>query len=1020
MNIPGRLYPIFSAMIRGIGILLMISAFTALSSLSLGAQAEIREEWMDFNTCGYGDADPVAKPGRMFPYFRFDEYALKGKVRKWKVVRLENPYIRVLITPQIGGKVWGAVEKSTGLPFIYCNDAVKFRDIAMRGPWTSGGVEFNFGVIGHTPAASERVEYITRTAADGAAECVIGGLDLASRTEWRVLIRLPKDAAYFETSCSWYNPTPLHQSGYHWTNAGAAARDDLVFYYPGTHYIGHDGSLHSWPADEQGRRLDAYAANNFGSYKSYHVLGQYTDHFGGYWSKLDFGFGHWSPYGQKPGKKLWIWGLSRQGMIWEDLLTDKSGQYIEFQSGRMFNQAVEESSRTPFKNAFLSPMTWDQWKEVWFPCKGIGGMVKATPQAVLNVIREKGGFQVALCALEPLQDELLINWNSPGDADKAEKTERVPLALKPMEICRFNAPDPGGDARIDVLLKSRRLEWSSRESETHRLFRPLQASPDYNWSNPEGLFMAGEELFRQREYYQARRSYESCIQANPHHLMALTRLAELYYRDSRLNDALEFARRALAVDAGAPAANFIGGLILRDKKEYFQALDAFGWALRSLEFRSPSALHIAEIYFLLRHRENAREYAAMALDYNRFNLDAHQLLALIFRQAGDKDNAWKKRREILDIDPLNFFARYEELLEQAEQMKQSKQVTDWPPRLIVPDIEFPHETFLETALRYLRLGCAEEARLLLQNSPEKPVISYWLAFLSQNNNPESKKILLQAINASPHLVFPFRRETADLLDWAQENSPHWKNIYYRALIHWNNGFPETAAQKMSQLGHTPDYDVFYITRAQLNRFLQKEATPDPRIGADLLLASRLGPANWRAWRRLSRYYLENGNYAEAEAAASKGLRLPGGKMILSLDYAAALVKTGKYDQCLALLAHTVILPCEGSKEAHDIYRAACLLSAVEAIRANQYQKALKRIDAARLWPETLGAGKPYNPPEELENYLERLCRFRSSQTKTGKPSQKTAIHEEYPLPSAEPGAPGADLIKTVLQRLNQR
>ncbi|MDP4149691.1 MAG: DUF5107 domain-containing protein, partial [Bacteroidota bacterium] len=66
----------------------------------------------------------------------------------------ENPYLRVLLAPEIGGKVLGAFEKSTGEPFIYFNKVVKFREIAMRGPWTSGGIEFNFGDIGHAPSTS--------------------------------------------------------------------------------------------------------------------------------------------------------------------------------------------------------------------------------------------------------------------------------------------------------------------------------------------------------------------------------------------------------------------------------------------------------------------------------------------------------------------------------------------------------------------------------------------------------------------------------------------------------------------------------------------------------------------------------------------------------------------------------------------------------------------------------------------------------------------------------------------------
>lgn len=71
-----------------------------------------------------------------------------------KVIELENNFIRLMTLPRIGGKIWTAIDKENSKPFIYDNDAVKFRDIAMRGPWTSGGLEANFGIIGHTPGVA--------------------------------------------------------------------------------------------------------------------------------------------------------------------------------------------------------------------------------------------------------------------------------------------------------------------------------------------------------------------------------------------------------------------------------------------------------------------------------------------------------------------------------------------------------------------------------------------------------------------------------------------------------------------------------------------------------------------------------------------------------------------------------------------------------------------------------------------------------------------------------------------------
>ena len=111
--------------------------------------------------------------------------------REWTVVELENPYLRVRVIPAIGGKVWTAIEKSTGRAFIYDNHVVKFRDIAMRGPWTSGGLEPNYGIIGHTPNCATPVDYVTGVRADGTATVTVGTLDLLTRTAWRLRDRGP-------------------------------------------------------------------------------------------------------------------------------------------------------------------------------------------------------------------------------------------------------------------------------------------------------------------------------------------------------------------------------------------------------------------------------------------------------------------------------------------------------------------------------------------------------------------------------------------------------------------------------------------------------------------------------------------------------------------------------------------------------------------------------------------------------------------------------------------------------------
>ena len=184
----------------------LLLAILFFSQILNGQKASISVESRDILTYPYDDPNPVPvlteSKDAIFPYHSFSGYSLKGQMQKWKVVKLENDYVEVYVLPEAGGKVWGAIEKSTGKEFVYRNEVMKFRNISMRGPWTSGGIEFNFGVIGHNPSTCVPVDYKIVENSDGSVSCIVGSLDLPSRTKWSVEVRLQKDKAYFETFAS--------------------------------------------------------------------------------------------------------------------------------------------------------------------------------------------------------------------------------------------------------------------------------------------------------------------------------------------------------------------------------------------------------------------------------------------------------------------------------------------------------------------------------------------------------------------------------------------------------------------------------------------------------------------------------------------------------------------------------------------------------------------------------------------------------------------------------------------------
>ena len=324
---------------------------------------------MELPTYMFSDPDPVPAPkADYYPYFRFDGYEAKATPRRWKTVTLESDRLVVTMTPEVGGKIWGAVDKRTGVDFIYFNHVAKFRDISMRGPWTSGGIEFNFGKIGHEPYVSAPVEWTVRTNADGSVSCFVGGTEWLCRTFWQVEVRLKDGEDRFTTHATQFNASGLPQTYYQWMNAAFHGGGETRYFYPGANWIGHGGDAHPWPV-ENGHDLSVYSGNDVAGYaedhRSMHVVNGDSRYLGVWWPHLKVGALHENRMDLKYGRKIWMWGLSRQGAIWEGLLTDSDGPYVELQSGRCFQQPCGGFLKTPFKYPEFAPGVTERFSESW-------------------------------------------------------------------------------------------------------------------------------------------------------------------------------------------------------------------------------------------------------------------------------------------------------------------------------------------------------------------------------------------------------------------------------------------------------------------------------------------------------------------------------------------------------------------------------------------------------------------------------------------------------------------------------
>jgi len=913
----------------------LVALAAVLPTAAPAQTAHISEEIRTLETYPFSEPNPapiLTKDARLYPYHSFEGYSATAEPREWKVVRLENDYIEVFVLPEVGGKVWGAVVKETGHEFIYRNEVMKFRNISLRGPWTSGGIEFNFGVIGHTPATATPVDYLLRENDDGSVSCFVGSMDLPSRTHWRVEIRLPADKAYFETNVLWYNPTPLEQPYYNWMTAAAFARDDLEMAIPGDAYLRHSGAERSWPLDDQERYLPLYRNNTFEGHKSYHVVGELNDFFGGYYLDDDYGFGHWARHEAMPGQKLWLWALSRQGGVWEDLLTDTDGQYVEYQAGRLWVQYSPDPEVNPITQASFDPMSASRWSETWFPLEGIGGLTDASRDGALHTVVKDGQLTVSVNAFRAVTDTMRI-WV--GDEIAAE----IPMELSPLEPLHATVDLAGADS-YRVQMPNLGLDYDSDPS-ARRLSRPFSTAADALPSIPEvdRMVLEGRELLKGRRYPQARKLFEAALAAEPWNRDALLGMADLDYRAGLYDNGLKAANRALQLDAYDAKANFLAGTLYRALGQVADAHDAFGWAARSTEYRSAANAQLAEVMIGKERFTEAARYARLAIDFDRRSIPGWRALAVVGRKTGDGALAEEALQELRAVDPLHHFALAEE-----------------DPAGLASSLggEYPDQSRLELAVGYVNLGLLSDALAVLAVPVGEPgaVHQAWKAYLQ--NDPAALPT-----DPDPAFQFPYRRESLPILKWADEHSTGWTWTYLRALNLWAVGRHTEAASLMNGLAGQPDYGPFYVARSSLR---------DPARGvertADLRRGVALGPETRLLHVYLIRHLEEQSEWtASLEALEQARARFPD-DFNLALLQVRSLIHADQAEKAVEILSTLQVLPSENSRQSHSLWEQAHTRVARTALEARDYPKAVEHLRAALEWPESLGQGRPYEPDEE--------------------------------------------------------
>ena len=318
------------------------------------------------------------QPARInYPYTIRNNLTDERRDRSWRALFLENEYLRCVVLPDLGGHLYSCTDKINGEEVFYANPSIKLTKIGYRGAWAAFGVEFNFPVS-HNWVSTSPVDYAYREHEDGSASVWVGNVDRVFGTHWLVELKLRPGRAVLEQHTTLYNRSDFRHRFYWWTNAAVQVWDDSRVLYPMTHTASHGfRDIDTWPVDSRGTDLSVVGNHLFGPVSRF-SHGSREPFMAVYHPRTDAGVVHYSSPVDLPSKKVWSFGGDDRGVDWREALSDDGSAYVEIQAGVFRNQETY---------GFLEPRQRLAFSEIWIPVRGLGGVTRANPEAVVHLGR---------------------------------------------------------------------------------------------------------------------------------------------------------------------------------------------------------------------------------------------------------------------------------------------------------------------------------------------------------------------------------------------------------------------------------------------------------------------------------------------------------------------------------------------------------------------------------------------------------------------------------------------------------
>lgn len=941
-------------------------------------QVTIKEETMIIPTYKNGEPNPMPRfyegkshqgvQRRIYPY-PYDDNQVNVKTDvTYNIIHVENEFIDLGIIPELGGRIYYAVDKTNNYNWFYHNHVVKPSLIGMIGNWISGSLAWGFPHH-HGPNTVEPMDYKIEENANGSKTIWISTTDEFHRMSILVGYTIYPNSSVVEMTIHPLNKTAISNSFLFWSVPAVHCDSAYqVIFPPSVQYVTYHGKrdMTTWPvADSRFNNYD-FTGEDISWWKNTHVPSSFfawdprEDYFGGYDHNKKAGTVWIGNHYVSPGMKYWADGNNANGLRTNNGLTDTDGRYIEMMAGFYTDNQPDYSWLQPYETK-LGTMTW-------FPVRELEGLKYANLNGALNIEIGTGNLlKVRVNTTSPHKDAKVLLKTVKGET-LLEKS----IAISPAEPFKIDLP-------VTSTLKEDDLEISLTDSDGNLLlaFKPSEHHPpDYPKPEPLKAFGPPEDMKSVEELYLAglrlNQFYNASVDPMPYYNEALkrdpgdsrvnTQLGILSIKNFKWAEAEKYLRKA----AERVTSNYTRpkdceslyylGVALKAQDKTDEAYDFFYQASWASAWHSASYYELAEIDCQRGDFLTAVDHLNRSISTNADNPKALDLKAIALRKLNNLSAAKELVNSTIKGYKIDHQAMNELYLLDLQAGNTVQATADLNNLSLM--MRDNHQSYLELATYYSNCGFYKEAADLLTRIEAKgttfPMVYYYLGYFNAKLGDQNKaSAYYQKAGKMPSTYcFPFRAEEIVILEHAMELNPSdAKAPYYLGDLLFEHQ-PEKAIglwEKSSQLDNT-----FYIVHRNLGlayRDLQKDYTKalasmnkasacnsdDPRLLVEVDGLNELNKVSAQ-----KKYEFLKSRSETAKKRSDALLRL-----------ATRTVEYGKFDEAITLLTTNNIRESEGARELQSAYLNAYTLRGLGSLKKGNYEKALKDIETAKNYPGSI-------------------------------------------------------------------